>query len=219
MKYLFLALFVFFSAVHLIDCYSSKRRSSAKTKPFLVPLILCYYLFSVNVPTWQLVAALVASWLGDVLLIPSGQKYFVLGGSAFTAAHIFLIDLYRCHITFSSVRPLIVVAAAVVYAAVIAFACRLLWQYLDGFTRFAMITYLCVNTGMNLFALMQLLSHPGLAAALTFLGAILFFTSDVVLFIVRFHKRPSFIWKRHFVIMATYIAAEFLITQGMLLLD
>ena len=218
MKYLFLALLVFFSVVHLADCFSGKRKSSAKTKPFLVPLILSYYLFSVDIPAWQLVAALIASWLGDVLLIPSGKKYFIAGGSSFTAAHIFFISLYRSHINFSTVNLLIVAGAALVYAAVIALDSRVLWQYLDPFTRFAMITYMIVNTTMNLFALMQLLSNPGLPAALTYIGAILFFTSDAILFIVRFHKRPGFIWKRHFMVMVTYILAEFLITQGMILL-
>ena len=217
MKYLFLALFVFFSVVHLIDCFCDNGKSP-KTKPFLVPLILCWYLFSVQAPSWLLIAALFTSWLGDVLLMPSGTKFFLSGGIAFAVSHVFFILVYSGNVDFAAVKPLIVIPAALVYAALIAWTFYMLRRYLDPFMKFGMPFYLLINAAMNLFALMQLISRPCLGSAIAYVGAILFLISDVVLFLSRYHENKNLVPKRHFVIMFTYILAEFLITQGMLLL-
>ncbi len=218
LKYLFLALFAFFAVIHLSDSWTANEKRRVKTKPFLVPLILCYYLFSVGAPSWLLIAALVTSWLGDVLLIPNGMKFFLSGGISFAVSHVFFILVYFSSVSFAAVSPLIVVLAALIYLAVIAWAFYLLRRYLDPFMKFGMPFYLLINAAMNLFALMQLMTHPGLGAALAFVGAILFFTSDVVLFLARFHEKKDLVPKRGFVIMFTYIFAEFLITQGLILL-
>ena len=218
LKYVFLALLLFFSAVHLVESWRDSGKHRALTKPFLVPLILCYYLFSVDKPSWLLIAALVTSWLGDVLLIPGGKAYFISGGLSFAAAHVFFIFLYAASVDFATVKLLIALPAALVYLAVIGWEFTMLRRYLDSFMKFGMIFYLLVNAAMNLFALMQLMTHPGLGAALAYIGAILFFCSDVILFLVRFHENKNLVFKRHFMIMFTYILAEFLITQGMLLL-
>ena len=79
-----------------------------------------------------------------------------------------------------------------------------------------MILYLLINSTMNLFALLQLMSHNNLGGWLTFIGAILFFVSDCSLFIVRYSDRPNIIYKKHFTVMLTYLLGEFLIVLGIL---
>ena len=48
--------------------------------------IIAYYFCSTDDISWVLVAALITSWLGDVLLIPHGNGWFTAGG---------IIDLRR----------------------------------------------------------------------------------------------------------------------------
>ena len=69
---------------------------------------------------------------------------------------------------------------------------------------------------MNVFAFMLLVSRPCAATALTYIGAVSFFASDSLLFLTKFYKKPM--WRGHFPVMLTYIIAEFLITQGILML-
>ena len=82
--------------------------------------------------------------------------------------------------------------------------------------RVPMFLYLAANSVMNVFAFMMLLSGPSLGAALAYAGAILFFTSDCILFLSRYYEKKDRIPKRGFLIMLTYIAGEALITIGML---
>ena len=71
---------------------------------------------------------------------------------------------------------------------------------------------------MNIFAMMQLLSRPSPAAAVAYIGALLFFASDCCLFLVRYGKRPDIVFKKHFTVMLTYLLGELLIVVGILML-
>ncbi len=218
MKYLFLVLLVFFSVIHLIDSYRDDEKKRPRTKPFLLPLILCYYLFSVGTPSWILLGALITSWLGDVLLIPKNKVCFLLGGAAFTACHFFFIFVYSRNVDFSCIKPLIPVLAALLYLTAIALEFRALWSHMNMTMKVCMTIYLSANATMNLFALMQLLSNPCPGTVIAYAGAVLFFVSDISLFLVRFHQKRDFVFKRHFTVMLTYLLGEFLITQGVILL-
>ena len=79
----------------------------------------------------------------------------------------------------------------------------------------SMAGYLVINGVMNCFALFRLIADPCLATVLTFIGAVSFFASDSILFYVRFKKNGFF--KTHFMVMLTYLLAEFLIVEGFLL--
>ncbi|HBL41156.1 MAG TPA: hypothetical protein DDY98_06145 [Ruminococcaceae bacterium] len=218
MKYLFFALLVFFSVVHLMDSYRDDEKKRPCTKPFLLPLILCYYLFSVGTPSWILLGALITSWLGDVLLIPKSKVCFILGGSAFTACHFFFIFVYSANVDFTCIKPHILFPVALLYLALIVWDFRALWSHMNMVMKICMTVYLTANATMNLFALMQLISNPCLGTAIAYTGAVLFFVSDITLFLVRFHKNRHLVFKRHFTVMLTYILGEFLITQGVILL-
>ena len=78
--------------------------------------------------------------------------------------------------------------------------------------------YLFCNSTMNIFALMQLLSYHSKGSVMAMIGAALFFASDCCLFLVRYHRRPDIIYKKHFPVMLTYLLGEFLIVQGLLCL-
>ena len=73
MKYLFLGLLLIATVWHLIESWNDNMRRRRFTKPFLIPLILLYYLVSTSHPIWFLVLALIFSWLGDVFLMFQGN--------------------------------------------------------------------------------------------------------------------------------------------------
>ena len=215
MRYVFLALFVAVSAAHLYASYRSDKRLRSVTKAGILFCLAGYYITSASPISWLLVAALACSLAGDILLIfPHG---FAAGGMFFWAAHIFFVLVYAPNIRFSAVPAWLYPLYAAVYGTAAFLELRYLRQYIPKKLFAPMCGYLCANALMNGAALLQLVSRPCAATALIYAGALLFYVSDSVLFFVRF-DRSGRRWN-HFVVMLTYIAAEFLIVQGVLLLS
>ena len=218
MKYLFLAILAVSFAIHLYHSYKDDMKKRPYTKWILLLAIIGYYLFSVEKPSALLLAALVTSWLGDVLLIPQGMAWFVAGGLSFLASHILFITVYIPNVDFGSMTWWAVAIVAVIYLCVAAFVIKTLLPTTSKSMVAPLFLYITANATMNVFAFMQLLTQPCLASALAYAGAVLFFISDCSLFCVKFHKNRNLIFKRHFTVMLTYVLGEFLITQGIIML-
>jgi uncharacterized membrane protein YhhN len=215
-SYVFLAIFCLSAAFHLFCCWRGKPKSGY-TKPLLVSSLALWYAFAAPEPSWMLIAALAASWLGDVLLMPKGNKWFVAGGVSFLLSHVLFLFVYLPYIRWDRVQWWIAALAGAAYAAVSAAVMRSIWGKTPKAMRVPMFLYLAANSTMNIFALMMLLSFPQhKGPALAMIGAVMFFTSDCVLFISRYHEKADRIPKRGFIIMLTYIAGEALITAGIL---
>ena len=219
MRYLFLALLAIFFAVHLYHSWTDERKKRAITKPFLLPMIILYYVFSVSEINWILIIALVTSWIGDILLIPKGTKWFTAGGISFLVSHITFIMVYAKNIDFSKVGLYLVIPVAVIYVTVAAIIFKILLPHNSNKPLFAaMAVYILANATMNIFAFMQMITLQIPGAIIAYIGAFLFFCSDCSLFVVDFHPKRDMIFKRHFTVMLTYVLGEFLITQGILMI-
>lgn len=216
MKYIFLAIFVIASVIHLYASKKSNKKLRAQTKPFLLLTLLGWYCCSVAEPRMIVVAAILTSWLGDVLLIPKGTKWFTVGGISFMASHICFIVAYSAHVNFAVIPTWAIILCAAAYLTASMLVFKGLRTSLPKMLFVPMFFYLLVNGTMNCFALYQLLTVQNLATVITFIGAALFFVSDSALFYTRFKKDSIF--KTHFTVMLTYIIAEFLIVEGFVLL-
>ena len=216
MKYVFLAIFIISSAIHL---YASKKKNvkmRACTKGIILLALLGWYCCCVDKVSRVVVIALLASWLGDVLLIPRGVKWFVAGGISFMVSHAFFVLTYYPQVNFSAIPLWVIIAAAAVYFTAVCLVFKGLKDHLPKALFYPMFLYLLINGTMNCFAFYQLVSLPCTAAAITFVGAMLFFASDSLLFYTRFKKETKL--KTHFPVMVTYIFAEFLIVLGIIML-
>ncbi len=217
MKYLFLGLFAGFSIVHLYYSWKDEKKGRAATKPFLLILIALYYVVSCDTLSLLLLFALLTSWLGDVLLIPQGTKWFISGGLSFFVSHFLFIAVYFGRINFGKVPWIAAILLACVYFAIAAKIIVMLRNSTPKEMRVAMYGYLIANTAMNVFAFMQMITNFSIGSVVAYIGAVLFFISDCSLFLVRYYDKPV-VFKKHFTVMLTYLLGEFLITQGVLLL-
>ena len=159
------------------------------------------------------------SWLGDMLLIPDGVKWFSSGGVAFLLSHLLFIFAYNeSGIVFSAISPVVIVLVSLVYAVTVCLVFSKLRPSLPKGLFYPMFAYLLTNGAMNCFAWFRLLSGScsTLCGLITGIGALLFFISDCTLFFVRFDKK--FPIKSHFTVMLTYSVGEFLIALGFMLL-
>lgn len=221
--YLYFAFFVIFTGIHLYASYIRRDSLRAPTKPIILLCILGMYLewmhFKGLVPSPYVVFALTTSWLGDVLLIPKGVKWFTLGGIAFWVSHFLFIQSYwESGIVFANIHPLLIVLVVAAYVPAVVVIFTKLKKWLPKALFYPMFFYLLTNGTMNMFAWFRLMSGScsPLSGLVTALGALMFFISDSTLFFVRFDKNSSV--KTHFLVMLTYSVGEFLIVLGLMML-
>ena len=214
MKLVFLAVFVLATAVHLYASLKQDKKTRNITKPFILLSLLGYYCAAARSPAGAIVLALLFSWLGDVLLIPKGVKWFTAGGIAFMISHGFFIAGYCRDVNFSTIPNGLIVLLALFFTATVAFVFSKLKPHLPKPLFYPMFLYLLINGAMNCFAIFRCVSIPSAATLTTAIGAALFFVSDTSLFFVRFKKDSRL--KTHFLVMLTYSVGEFLIVLGLL---
>ncbi|MBQ6065258.1 MAG: lysoplasmalogenase [Clostridia bacterium] len=218
-KYVFLALFIAASAVHLWDSWRDNGKRRKITKPMLLLFLLAFYCCATTRFSWVLAAALLTSWLGDVLLMPSGTKWFIMGGVSFLVSHLLFIFVYLPQVNWASVIWWVLIPAAILYYGVSVKITLSVKNNMESKAMLApMILYLLINSTMNLFAMAQLMSLKNTGTIVAYAGAVLFFLSDCTLYLVRYHSNKDLIFKKHFTVMFTYILGECLITVGMLMI-
>ena len=214
MKYLFLAVFLISTAIHLYASLKKDTKLRNISKPFILLSLLGFYVTAARVISIAIILALIFSWIGDVLLIPKGVKWFTAGGISFMISHAFFIVGYCRDIVFSKIPVFLIVLLSVFFAVTVSFIFSKLKPHLPKALFYPMFLYLLINGTMNCFAIFRCVSVPSAATVITAVGAALFFVSDSSLFFVRFDKDSKL--KTHFLVMLTYSIGEFLIVLGLL---
>ena len=179
-------------------------------KPLLMITLLTYFLSaSKGYPGWRMlvVMALVFSWGGDVFLMLDNM--FVAGLASFLVAHLFYIVAYqKTGAGKGKLRPFDIAAFALYGIALI----WILYPGLGGML-VPVIAYALVLLAMGVWAH----KRRGETAIASFgyvsAGVILFVISDSLIAVNKFaYDVPG----ERLLVMATYIAAQFLIIQGLL---
>ena len=214
MKYVFLAVFIIATAIHLYASLKQDKKMRNMTKPFILLALLGFYVLAARVPSTFIILALIFSWLGDVLLMPKGVKWFTAGGIAFMISHVFFILGYLKDVNFAAIPVWLVILLAVFFVSVVTYIFSKLKPHLPKALFYPMFLYLLINGAMNCFAIFRWVSVPSAATLTTAIGAALFFISDSSLFFVRFNKESRM--NTHFLVMLTYSIGELLIVLGLL---
>ena len=179
-------------------------------KPLLMVTLLLYFLAeSKGYPSWRLlvVPALVFSWGGDVFLMLDDM--FIAGLASFLVAHIFYIIAYqKTGAGKGKLRPFDIAAFAL-------YGIALMWILYPGLggMLIPVMLYALVLLTMGVWAH----KRRGATAIASFryvtAGVILFVISDSLIAVNKFaFDVPG----ERLLVMSTYIAAQFLIIQGLL---
>lgn len=217
MKITLLILYFLFSVIHLYHSWKDDKKRRRYTKPFLISTLALYYVVSAGEFSWVLLLALVTSWLGDVLLIPKGHQWFIRGGVFFLISHVLFMAVYFPNLQLSAVPWLLLLMLAPVYYGTSVWIMKAVAPTTPQSMVKPMRMYLLTNSTMNLLALCRMFSLQTAGSVVAYVGAVLFFVSDCTLFFVRYYREPKVIFKKHFTVMTTYLAGEFLITLGILM--
>ena len=214
-KYLMLIIFFVSVSIHLYASLKQDKPLRNKTKPFILLSLLGFYCFSVDKIELTVVLALIFSWLGDVLLIPKGTKWFTIGGISFMISHFFFVLTYSKHVDLAAVNRIFLIGLPLIFTCSTVIIFKYLKPHLPKALFYPMLLYLLINGTMNCFAWFRSLTISGIASILTAIGALLFYISDTSLFFVRFNKNSRL--KTHFLVMLTYSVGELLIVLGLIM--
>lgn len=182
------------------------------SKPLLMPLLL-YYVYQsqmnqVTSRTLLLWAALLFAWFGDLaLMLP--EQYFLFGVAFFFATQICYIILFQRSTVDGITSKLRPILSYLVYAV---FLFYVLLPHV-GNLFFPVLIYGLSLIGMAAVARLRKGKTPDQSYVLVTLGSGLFLISDSLLALNKFVAPLSY---GATAIMTTYIAAQYLITEGIL---
>ncbi len=215
------SLFWIIGFVHLYSIYFRHIFLRKITKCLILPLLIAFYITEYRTnglsPDLYIIAAFFFSFAGDVLLLMKKAECFSIGGISFVLSHICFISSFAKNIIFTPGTIVTGVIMFLIYFSIINIVRNNINDFIPKSLKLPMVGYLSANAVMNIFALMQLFSVPSVATVYIYIGALLFFYSDSVLFDVHFHK-CTFTLKRHVIEMFAYILAECLICYGAVLI-
>lgn len=213
--------YLILAAIHLLAILAGDSFTwlVIATKPLLLSLLIAVFFLQSTSSTGyfrrMVLAALFFSWLGDVLLLfqQRDASFFLSGLVSFLAAHVCYILAFRRttvqhSLTILNEKPWLILIF-IAYGAGFYFLIR------DGLGEMMVpvMLYMVVILMMSLVALNRFRRVEYHSFLLVFAGALCFMASDSLLAINKFFVSFPL---SGFLIMLTYIAAQYLIVKGCL---
>ncbi len=206
-----LGLFFIDATLHLVTTVNTMPFISMITKPLLMVLLGGYFLSQFKSNSSQIkywvIAALVGSWFGDTFLMFQGHSslFFLLGLSSFLLAHLAYTFAF---LKFEN-RPnkwvfIVISLLFFAYSVVLAYT---VWPGL-GAMKIPVLVYALVLTIMGITGVIK---NYG-ANNMIVIGVVLFIISDSL---IAYTKFAASVENSRFLIMLTYILAQFLIIKGL----
>lgn len=185
------------------------------TKPLLMPALIFYFIKSVPVTPLNrfVILALFFSFLGDTLLmlIPRSEYFFMAGLGSFLIAHVIYIIINMNAISHGErgLKPqwqdlIFVVFGLSVFSLI---------NNDLGAMYAPVLIYTVVICLMAVTARQRWKKVDDYSFKLVMIGSVLFLLSDALLALNKFYKPFD---AAGFLVMLTYIAAQFLIVQGLI---
>ncbi|MBO1335185.1 lysoplasmalogenase [Streptomyces sp. VRA16 Mangrove soil] len=187
-------------AADLVALLAGADLAHTVLKPLLIPVLLAYVVMRGG--PRLLWGALLCGWAGDVLLLFDQDAAFLAGMGCFAAGHVCYLVLFRRYGQPRARGSLL----GIVYFVVLTNTVAALWTDLPAGMRVPVAAYSVLLTAMAFGA-----SRLGRTAGV---GGALFLLSDslIALGVADWPALPQ----ADFWIMLTYVAAQFLLAQGVL---
>jgi len=203
--------------VNLASAFFFKEGVRKISKCCLMPALLVFYLLGTERILFPVIAALVFSWAGDVLLINKDKPaFFRLGLAAFLVSHIFYCIAFL--LLAGGVNTVALIISVVIAVPVTLAILKLLDAKAP--MKIPVAAYAVVIMLMSLSALQLMLAGPGLADAgrtpgiLVFAASVVYLFSDTFMSYLLFHGKPKYF---NVVTMIPYIIAQGGIVLGVFL--
>lgn len=214
-----LYIFIRYSIFYLAMIALNQEEIARYLKPFLLPLlVVAVYLSDKFKTKTLLLTALTFSWIGDVILLfaDKGEIYFILGLVAFLVSHVFYIVLFSKQTICKSISNKLSFGAGIGLILLYFFGMITTLGPKLGSLTIPVVIYAVVISTMLFYALKGSFQWNTIPYQSVLIGAVFFISSDSIL---AFNKFDQAIPYASFLIMITYLAAQFCIVWGILKLN
>ena len=216
---LYLSVYIGFSIFYLLITAFNQEDIARILKPFLLPILVFAVASSAHFGTKKiLITALTFSWIGDVILLfaDKGEIYFILGLVAFLVSHVFYIVLFSKQAISKTISNKLSFGAGIGLILLYFFGMITTLGPKLGSLTIPVVIYAVVISTMLFYALKGSFQWNTIPYQSVLIGAIFFISSDSIL---AFNKFDQPIPYASFLIMITYLAAQFCIVWGILKLN
>jgi uncharacterized membrane protein YhhN len=212
-------IYVAFSLLYLLILFLGHETLDLFLKPALIPILgFGVYLYRKFPTKNALLLALLFSWIGDVILLFAdiAEIYFILGLISFLTAHIIYCVVFNNQIKTKARKNSVVFGiGSFIIALYLIGILSVLLPFL-GDLKIPVTVYASVISIMVLFAFNGFFVWKNPGNKYIFIGAIAFAISDSILAMNKFYAP---IERNSFLIMLTYLVAQYLIVVGILKLN
>lgn len=212
-------IYITFSLLYLLILLLGYESLDLFLKPALIPILgFGVYLFRKFPTKNALLLALLFSWIGDVILLFAdiAEIYFILGLVSFLIAHIIYCVLFNNQIKTKVPENRIIFGIGSLIIALYLIGMLSLLLPSLGELKIPVTVYASVISIMVLFAFNGFFIWKNPGNKYVFIGAIVFVISDSILAMNKFYAP---IERSSFLIMLTYLVAQYLIVVGILKLN
>ena len=216
---LYLSVYIGFSIFYLLITAFDQEDIARILKPFLLPILVFAVASSAHFGTKKiLITALTFSWIGDVILLfaDKGEIYFILGLVAFLVSHVFYIVLFSKQTISKTISNKLSFIASIGLILLYFFGMITTLGHKLGSLTVPVEIYAIVISSMLFFALKGSFQWNTIPYQAVLIGALFFIASDSILAFNKFYEPIPY---ASFLIMITYLAAQFCIVWGILKLN
>ena len=206
-----LLLFIIVCILDLVGVCFEKNTIIFIAKPLLMITLFWYYFVNAKTLNKLFVTGLFFSFLGDVLLLGSGELYFIFGLLSFLIAHVFYIIMVVK--LLKNIKLSQVLLASIPYLVIFIVLLTILYSGLDEM-KIPVIVYAITISVLGMSSLILFLQNKSKINLVLVFGVLIFIMSDSVLALNMFYYKQSYY---PLLIMITYVIAQFLICRFVLL--
>ena len=212
-------IYVAFSLLYLLILFLGYDTLDLFLKPAIIPILgFGVYLYRKFPTKNALLLALLFSWIGDVILLFAdiAEIYFILGLISFLISHVVFCVVFNNQIKTKARKNSIAFGiGSFIIALYLIGMLSVLLPFL-GDLKIPVTVYASVISIMVLFAFNGFFVWKNPGNKYIFIGAIAFVLSDSILAMNKFYAP---IERSSFLIMLTYLVAQYLIVVGILKLN
>ena len=205
--------FVLFSLIDFYGIYLEKQLMVNFAKPMLMITLFWYYYSNTKPLNKYFVLGLFFSFLGDLLLLGTGEVYFIFGLLFFLIAHVFYIIMVLRLIPAR--KPKNFIMASVPFFLLFLILMNILFAGL-GSMKIPVIIYAMTISFFGIVSLLLYLETKTKISLILLVGVLIFISSDTILALNLFYKTQSFY---PLLIMMSYVLAQYLICRFVLKLN
>ena len=181
--------FVLFSLIDFFGIYLDKQMMVGFAKPMLMITLFWYYYSNAKKLNKYFVLGLFFSFLGDLLLLGTGENYFIFGLLFFLIAHVFYIIMVLSFIQTRKFKDFIM--AGVPFLLLFLVLMNVLFAGL-GAMKIPVIIYAMTISFFGVVSLVLYLETKTKISLLLLVGVLIFISSDTILSLNLFYKTQSF---------------------------